>query len=127
MIECVQPGRFSLLHTTVAWASSIGDSVEKVEKILAAEEAARHVVAEARDEAVRVRAAAESDARGVLSDAQASAAAGASEARSALISAAEAESRSIRADAEKSLGESLKASRGKVDAAVGTLVEKLAG
>ena len=101
--------------------------VDKLETILAAEEAARHTVADARDRAAAVRAQATAEARHISESKAQSATAEAAAGRERLVSAAQTEADAVLAAADKERAALLAGARMRVDGAAAAVVRTLRG
>jgi vacuolar-type H+-ATPase subunit H len=101
--------------------------VEKVEKVLAAEEKARHTLADARERAASVRASADVAARKAVADSSAKATDDAQAAREKAISAAREEAAKLEARASKELEAQVTAARARIDVVATKLAATLRG
>ena len=101
--------------------------MDKLEKVLAAEETARQTVAAARERADAIRATAVEDARRTGEEASAKARSHADAEHERMLGTAREEAESIRRDAEERRGAVLGAARGRVDAAVDEITRVLRG
>ena len=100
--------------------------MEKVERILAAEDSARKGIAEARDVASTLRSAADAEALRIRDDARAAAEREAAAVRAELVGAAKADADRFEADARVRLAESLKTARARTGDAVTRIVDRMA-
>jgi vacuolar-type H+-ATPase subunit H len=104
-----------------------GRHVEKVEKVLAAEESAARILADAREHAASIRAAAEVEARATVADAASEAELVADKERAAVVARASADAAALEDRAARDLGERTAAARARLDGAAATLAGILKG
>jgi vacuolar-type H+-ATPase subunit H len=101
--------------------------MDKLEQILRAEEAARHTVADAREQA-RVRTtAAEAEARALIAEQRTTAEAGGAAHREAVLLAAEELVRTIKSETDAARAANVARARARMDEVVATAVRELVG
>jgi len=105
----------------------LGCSVEKLEEILKAEEAARHALSSARERAAEIRREAATDAELITGTAVRDATAEAETLASGILREAEAEAARIIAHGETSLGEVLATAESRFEMAVDAAVRSVEG
>lgn len=101
--------------------------MDKLENILRAEEAARHAVADARENAGALLREAEAQARAIADGARADSAEQAARIRTAALEAAGREAEAIRTREAADLQTSLSSARGRFDAVVARVAGELVG
>lgn len=101
--------------------------MEKLERVLAAEENARLVVSRASDEAASIRAAATQEADTIASRVAAEAADSIERQRSEMLGAARAQADRINADAEREVAVALTTAAERMDAVVSRIAASLRG
>jgi hypothetical protein len=101
--------------------------VEKLERVLGAEEDARHALAQALDAAARIRVDALAECRTIESESAATAAAGAAADRERVLRAAGSASAALLEAAGHTRDGAVAAARGRLDAVAATIAAHLTG
>ena len=101
--------------------------MEKLEKVLAAEEGARRALAQAREDAARIHAEAVDESRRIRETAAANAAGEAAADRDRVLRAAEARSVTLLEEADRARESAVEQARGRLDVGAARLAARLTG